>query len=65
MRNDVRVYTPAELAIRKAMLQVESMGAHKFLTDAIILLQQAREKIGEFVELDSASNSNRNEAIAD
>lgn len=42
--------TPAEIAIRRAMLAVEEMPAHPLLTDAVNLLQQAREKVADFVD---------------
>lgn len=50
-RNRLDLCTPAELAIRAAVEAVEAAGAHPLLTDAVILLQQAREKVADFVEL--------------
>ena len=50
-RCDVSLATPAEAAIRIAIVAVEAAGAHPLLTDATILLQQAREKVADFVEL--------------
>lgn len=44
-------YTPAETAIRIAMFAVEAAGAHPLLTDAMTLLEGAREKVSDFVEL--------------
>lgn len=46
----VDLLTPAELAIRAAVLVVEEAGAHPLLTDAVILLQQAREKVADWVD---------------
>jgi hypothetical protein len=44
--------TPAELAIYQAQIAVEAiLGAHTLLTDAAILLSQARDKVADFVEL--------------
>ena len=43
--------TPAELAIRNAVNAVEAAGAHPLLTDAVTLLNEAREKVADFVEL--------------
>ena len=43
--------TPLEFKIRELMLQVEDLGCHQLLTDAIILLDEAREKIADFVEI--------------
>jgi hypothetical protein len=42
---------PAELAIREAIARVEEMGVHTLLTDAVILLSQAKDKVGSFVDL--------------
>jgi hypothetical protein len=47
--------TPAELAIREAMLAVEGMEAHPLLTEAISLLDKARNKVADFVELNDKS----------
>jgi hypothetical protein len=42
--------TPAELAIRAAVDAVEHAGAHPLLTDAVVLLGEAREKVADFVD---------------
>lgn len=42
--------TPAELAIREAVLAVEAAGADPRLTDAVVLLHQARERVADFVD---------------
>lgn len=42
--------TPAELAIRAAIDAVEAAGAHVLLTEAVILLSQAREKVADYVD---------------
>jgi hypothetical protein len=44
--------TPAETAIRDAMLAVEDAGADPLLTEAINLLQQARDKVADYVDRD-------------
>lgn len=49
-RNRLDKNTPAELAIRNAMLEVEKAGAHPLLTDAVILLGQAKDKVADFVD---------------
>jgi len=49
---------PAELAIRNAMIEVEKAGAHELLTDAIVLLGDALEKVGDFTD---KQDSNGNE----
>ena len=46
----VDLYEPAELAIRNAMLEVEKMPADVRLTDAVILLQQAKDKVSDFID---------------
>lgn len=49
-----RVYldklTPAERAIYDATLEVEKLPADKRLTDAVVLLGQARDKVADFVD---------------
>jgi len=40
----------AETMIRSVMLAVEHLGADPLLTDAIVLLGQARNKVADFVE---------------
>lgn len=47
-RNNRDLCTPAELAIFNAMDEVEKAGADTRLTDAIILLQQAKEKVADY-----------------
>jgi hypothetical protein len=47
----IDLYTPAETAIRNAVLAVEEAGCHPFLTEAVNLLQQAKEKVADYVEL--------------
>ena len=41
---------PAELAITSAMNAVEHLGADVLLTEAVILLQEARNKVADFLE---------------
>lgn len=50
-RNRVDLLTPAESVIRQAMLAVEDMPAHPLLTDAVTLIEQAKNKVADFVEL--------------
>lgn len=40
----------AELKIREAMLAVEDMPADTRLTDAVVLLGQAQEKVADFID---------------
>lgn len=41
---------PAELAIRAAMAAVEELPPDVRLTDAVVLLAQAQEKVADFVD---------------
>lgn len=43
-------WTPAEIAINAAIQIVENIGADVRLTDAIILLAQAQNKVADFVD---------------
>ena len=54
-RNRVDHWTPAEKAIQDAVDVVEAAGAHPLLTDAVILLGQARDKVADFVELPAST----------
>lgn len=49
-RNRVDLWTPAERAIYDAMQAVEQMPAHPLLTDAVILLGKARDRVADFVD---------------
>ena len=49
-RNQLDKCTPAELAIYKAMEEVDKAGADVKLTDAIIKLQEAQELVADFVD---------------
>jgi hypothetical protein len=42
--------TPAELAIRDAVLEVEKLGADTRLTTAVLLLSDAQEKVADFID---------------
>jgi hypothetical protein len=44
--------TPAELAISEAIQAVEKVGASKALTDAVLLLSRARDRVADHVEGD-------------
>ena len=43
--------TPEELGILNMIDQVEKLGAHPFLTDVVVLLGQARDKLADWVDL--------------
>ncbi|HEY0839740.1 MAG TPA: hypothetical protein VGD74_06100 [Vulgatibacter sp.] len=49
-RNKLYKCTPAERAIYDAMQSVERAGCHPLLTDAVNLLDQARNKVADFVD---------------
>jgi len=49
-RNRIDLNTPAELAIRQAIHIVEEVGTHPLLTEAVILLGQAREKVADYID---------------
>lgn len=42
--------TPAELAIRDAVVAVEAAGADERLTRAVMLLQEARDRVADWVD---------------
>lgn len=46
----VDLNTPAELAIRNAVQVVEEAGADPLLTDAVVLLDEARSKVADYVD---------------
>lgn len=49
-RVDLSQNTAAELSIYDAIQAVEKAGAHPKLTEAIILLQKAKEAVADFVD---------------
>jgi uncharacterized Zn finger protein len=49
-RSQLTLLTPAETAIHVALIEVEKVGADSRLTDAIVLLQQAREKVADYLD---------------
>lgn len=51
--------TPAEIAIREAMLAVEDVGAHPLLTEAADLLGKARNKVADYVDLKNSGGVSR------
>lgn len=64
-RNQLQEYVPAEIAIRNAMAEVEKMGADVRLTDAIFLLEKAKNKVADFVDgiEPSATTDDKREAF--
>lgn len=51
-RFDTLLDTPAETAIRNAISAVEAVGADTLLTEAVMLLNQAKDKVSDYVERD-------------
>lgn len=49
-RCDICQMTPAELFIRAAVAEVEMVGADPRLTDAVVLLQAARDSVADYVD---------------
>jgi hypothetical protein len=56
-RQRINLYTPAEKAIAEAVDVVERAGCHPLLTDAVVLLQQAKDKVADFVELPNTTSA--------
>lgn len=55
-RYRVDLYTPAELAIREAIIKVEESGCDVLLTEAVNLLTEAKNKVADFVDQSMAEN---------
>lgn len=49
-RRDLHRMMPAERAIRDAIIAVEKMGADTLLTDAVVLLSQAQERVADYID---------------
>jgi hypothetical protein len=49
--NNMQVWTPAEHAIYNALQEVEKMGADVLLTEAVTLLNNAQNKVAEYIEI--------------
>lgn len=49
-RARIELFTPAEKAIYEAMQKIEEMPADVRLTDAVVLLQEAQNKVADFVD---------------
>lgn len=49
-RNRIDLMTAAELAIRNAVIEVEKVGADIKLTEAVMLLTQAQDKVADYVD---------------
>jgi hypothetical protein len=53
-RNNLALFKPSEIAILKAMAEVENMGADPTLTEAIIKLQEVRKIISDYIDSNEA-----------
>ena len=49
-RNRLDLAVPAEVAIRRAMHEVEISGCDVLLTESVVLLESALNKVADFVE---------------
>lgn len=49
-RSDMQQWSPAEHAIFNAVQEVEKAGADPALTDAVNLLQKARDRVADYYE---------------
>ena len=49
-RNQLQLLSVGETAIRYAIQVVQLMGADPLLTDAVNLLQEAKEKVSDYVD---------------
>ena len=56
-RSRLDLVTPEEKALYEMVWQIEKLGAHVLLTDVVVLLGQAREKLADWVELIAAQQS--------
>ncbi len=50
-RCSINRMTVIEKAIRGTIREVESLGDHTLLTDAVVLLSQAGDKMADYIEL--------------
>jgi hypothetical protein len=50
-RNRTDQWCQAEREIQVAVNVVETMGAHPLLTEAVVLLGKARDKVADYVDL--------------
>jgi hypothetical protein len=58
-------HTPAETAIRKAKMAVEAAGCDPLLTDAVVLLGHAQNKVADFVDGQLINNANTDTPTAE
>ncbi len=56
-RNRLDQNTPIELALYKLGIEIEQLGAHPLLTDAICLVAAARDKVADYVDEKEAAKN--------
>lgn len=56
-RSRIDLLTPAELAIVAAVEAIEEAGCDVLLTEAVILLSEARDKVADFVDRSDGGSS--------
>lgn len=54
-RCDASLYAPIEHRFDDLLGEVEALGADPRLTDAVVLLQRAKAKVSDWLELDEGS----------
>lgn len=52
-RQDLMLTTKEENEIRKCIAMVEALGCHTLLTETVNLLDQARDKLADYLESDN------------
>jgi len=63
-RCDTLQYSTAEKAIANAIDAVEAAGCHTLLTEAVVLLKSAQNKVADFVELEGAQVGGATTAVS-
>lgn len=49
-RTRLDMMTPPEHTLRNAIQIIEDLGAHPLLTDAVVLIGQAKDKVSDWVD---------------
>lgn len=55
-RSFIPEWTAAEFAISNAMEEVEELGADVLLTEAVVLLGKAKDKVADYIEREGKQN---------
>jgi predicted transcriptional regulator len=64
-RNRLDMLFPSELAVWKAKQAVEELGCHPLLTEAVILLGQAQDKVSDYVDAEKLNQSKAMNPVED